>query len=63
MGARAPSAFFVGDRYSIADIALYAYMHVAHEGGFDLSDRPNVSAWLARVANQTGNIAIDDAMS
>ena len=57
------SAFFVGGRYSIADVALYAYTHVAHEGGFDLSGRPNVSAWLARVANQPGNIAIDDATS
>jgi glutathione S-transferase len=52
--------FFVGDRYSIADIALYAYTHVAHEGGFDLSDRPNVMAWLARVASQPGAIAIND---
>jgi glutathione S-transferase len=57
------SAFFVGDQYSIADIALYAYTHVAHEGGFDLSGRPNLNAWLARVADQPGNIAIDDAMS
>ena len=53
--------FFVADRYSIADIALYAYTHVAHEGGFDLSDRPNVTAWLARVAAQPGAIAITDA--
>ena len=54
------SAFFVGDRYSIADIALYAYTHVAHQGGFDLSGRPKVRAWLARVANQPGNVAIGD---
>jgi glutathione S-transferase len=53
-------AFFVGDRYSIADIALYAYTHVAHEGGFDLSSRPSVSAWLARAAEQPGMISIDD---
>ena len=57
------NAFFVGDHYSIADIALYAYTHVAHEGGFDLSGRPNVRAWLARVAKQPGNVAIDDALS
>jgi len=53
--------FFVGDRYSIADIALYAYTHVAHEGGFDLTSRPNVTGWLARVASQPGAIAITDA--
>ncbi len=51
--------FFVGDRYSIADIALYAYTHVAHEAGFDLSNRPNLTAWLARIADQPGMIAID----
>ena len=45
-------SFFVDERYSIADIALYAYTHVADEGGFDLTSRPNVAAWLARVASQ-----------
>jgi glutathione S-transferase len=44
--------FFVGNRYSIADIALYAYTHVAHEGGHDLSPYPHVNAWLKRVATQ-----------
>ena len=53
-------AFFVAGRYSIADMSLYAYTHVAHEGGFDLSSRPNVTAWLARVASQPGTVAIDD---
>jgi len=52
--------FFVGHCYSIADIALYAYTHVAHEGGFDLSARPNLTAWLARVAGQPGTVKIDD---
>jgi len=42
--------FLAGDTYSIADIALYAYTHVAHEGGFSLDAYPNVRAWLARVA-------------
>jgi len=55
--------FFVGNRYSIADIALYAYTHVAHEGGFDLSRRPNVTAWLVRVASQPGAVAIADVES
>ena len=50
--------FFVGDRYSIADIALYAYTHVAHEGGFDLGRFPAVRAWLQRVATQPGHIPI-----
>ena len=51
--------YFVGDRYSIADVALYAYTHVAHEGGFDLDGYPAISAWLDRVANQPGHITID----
>jgi glutathione S-transferase len=42
--------YFVGDGLSLADIALYAYTHVAEEGGFRLSAYPNVQAWLARVA-------------
>jgi glutathione S-transferase len=50
--------FFVANAYSIADIALYAYTHVAHEGGFDLAPFPAVRAWLARVAAQPGHIAI-----
>jgi glutathione S-transferase len=43
--------FFANDAYSIADIALFAYTHVAHEGGFDLSDYPNLNEWLDRVRN------------
>jgi glutathione S-transferase len=50
--------FFVGGRYSIADIALYAYTHVAHEGGFDLSNYPNVRAWLERVRGQPKHVPI-----
>jgi glutathione S-transferase len=50
--------FFVGDRYSITDIALYAYTHVAHEGGFDLGRFPAVRAWLQRVAAQPGHIPL-----
>jgi len=51
--------FFVGERYSIADIALYAYTHEAHEGGFDLSQYPAVVAWLKRVSEQPGHITIN----
>jgi glutathione S-transferase len=50
--------FFVGDRYSIADIALYAYTHVAEEGGFDLGSFPSINAWLERVAAQPGHVPI-----
>jgi glutathione S-transferase len=50
--------FFVGDHYSIADIALYAYTHVADEGGFDLNGFPAVLAWLERVSSQPGYIPI-----
>jgi glutathione S-transferase len=42
--------YFVAEQYSIADIALYGYTHVAHEGGFDMSRYPNIARWLARVA-------------
>ena len=48
--------WFAGGRYTIADIALYAYTHVAHEGGFDLSAYPAVRAWLDRVAAQPGHV-------
>jgi glutathione S-transferase len=50
--------FFVAGRYTIADIALYAYTHVAHEGGFDLSPYPALNAWLARVREQPRHIPI-----
>ena len=52
--------FLVGERYSVADISLYAYTHVAHEGGFDLSPYPWIGAWLQRVAAQPGHIKITD---
>ena len=52
--------FLVGERYSIADISLYAYTHVAPEGGFSLEPYPAVRDWLARVAAQPGHIAITD---
>jgi glutathione S-transferase len=45
----AESSFFVANRYTIADIALYAYTHVCDQGGFDLGPYPAVRAWLARV--------------
>ena len=51
--------FFVDNRYTIADIALYAYAHVAHESDFDLTPFPAVRSWLKRVAEQSGYVAMD----
>ena len=45
---------------TLADIALYAYTHVAAEGGFDLGPYEAISGWLARVASQPGHVPIDD---
>lgn len=50
--------FFVDDRYGLADIALYAYTHVAHEGEFDLSKYVNINAWMDRVADQPKHVTI-----
>ena len=47
-------AFLLGGRYTIADIALYGYTHVAHEAGLPMVDFPAVEAWLERVAHQPG---------
>ena len=47
--------FFVAS-YSIADIALFAYTHVSHEGGFPLDDFPKLCGWIERVKRQPGFI-------
>ncbi|MEA5596154.1 glutathione S-transferase family protein, partial [Rivularia sp. UHCC 0363] len=52
--------FFVAQRYTIADIALFAYTHVADEGGFDLSKFKAILAWIERVKAQHGYIEIGD---
>jgi glutathione S-transferase len=52
--------YLVGGRFSIADIALYAYTHVAPEGGFSLTPYPAIREWLVRVASQPGHIPISD---
>lgn len=52
-------AWFAGDGFSLADIALYAYTHVADEGGFALADYPSVTDWLARVAALPGHVTLD----
>jgi glutathione S-transferase len=51
----ARNSFFVAERYTIADIALYAYTHVADEGGFDLSPFAAIRRWLDRVRSQPGH--------
>jgi glutathione S-transferase len=51
--------WLVGDRPTLADIALYAYTHVAEEGGFRLGDYPAVQAWLGRIAAEPGYLALD----
>jgi glutathione S-transferase len=58
-GSLRRSEFLVGDAYSIADISLYAYTHVAHEGGFELESYPAIRTWLERVAAQPRHVAID----
>ncbi len=50
--------YLVGEQYSIADIALYAYTHVADEGGFDLGPYPAIRAWLARVASHPRHVGM-----
>ena len=55
------SKWFVGDEPSIADIALYAYTHVADEGGFDLANYPAVGSWLDRVAELPNHVLMNPA--
>jgi len=50
--------WLVGSGYTVADIALYAYTHVAGDGGFDLAKYPGISRWLARVAAPTGSFRV-----
>jgi len=57
--ARTP--FLAGDGYTVADIALYAYTHVADEGGFDLAAFPAVRGWLARIATLPGHVTMAEA--
>ncbi|MGY2290012.1 glutathione S-transferase family protein [Pseudomonas sp. SDO528_S397] len=53
--------YLVGEQFSIADVALYAYTHVAHEGGFDVSAYPAVQAWIERVASHPRHVAMLDS--
>ena len=54
--ARTP--YLVGEHYSIADVTLYAYTHVAHQGGFDLAAHPSIQAWLSRVASHPRHVTM-----
>lgn len=54
------STFMAGDEFTLADIALYAYTHVAGEGGFELASYPAVRAWLARVAARPRHVPMSD---
>lgn len=51
--------WLVGDAFSIADVSLYAYTHLAEEGGFDLGPYPAVRAWLERVASRPGHVPLE----
>ena len=57
-GHLATRQFFVSERYSIADIALYAYTHVAPDGGLELTAYPKVREWMARVAAQPNYVQL-----
>jgi len=56
----ANSDYLVGERLSTADIALYAYTHVAHEGGFSLDGYPGICRWLRRVEAEPGYITMQE---
>ncbi|MCP4323954.1 MAG: glutathione S-transferase family protein [Psychromonas sp.] len=52
--------YLVGSQLTIADISLYAYTHVAFEGGFDLSIYPAITAWMKRIQDEPLYISMDD---
>ncbi len=53
-----PRAFLTGERYTVADISLYAYTHVAPEAGLPLDDYPSLRVWLQRVKDQPGHVSM-----
>jgi len=54
--------FFVGNKYSIADISLYAYTHVADEGGFALNEYANIQAWIERMESNPKHLTMHQCM-
>ena len=53
------SKYLVNDQYTIADISLYAYTHVAHEGGFDLAEYNEIQKWMARIASEPRHVTME----
>lgn len=53
------SPYLVGNNCTIADISLYAYTHVAHEGGFDLGNYAGINGWLKRIVSMDGYVGMD----
>jgi len=51
--------YLVGSHLSVADISLYGYTHVAHEGGFDLSGYPGIQAWLQRISAERRYVGME----
>lgn len=58
-GQLARTPYIAGDAYTIADVSLYAYTHVAHEGGFDLSGYGAITRWIERVASHPRHVPMD----
>ena len=56
--AKAEGGWFVGGRLTLADICLFAYTHVADEGGFDLNEWPHVQTWCKKLAAHSGFVAM-----
>jgi glutathione S-transferase len=54
-------AFLTGEHFTIADISLYAYTHVAHEGRFDLGNYPAIQRWITNISHTENYISMDDA--
>jgi len=52
--------YFVGERTTVADLALYAHTHVAQEGEFELGGFPHLIDWLARIAGEPGHLKIEE---
>jgi len=55
------SRYLIGERLTIADISLYAYTHVAHEGGFSLDEFPEIRRWLAAIERHPRHVAMTSA--
>ena len=55
------TSYLVGDQLTIADISLYGYTHVAHEGGFDLSKYPHVRSWIQKISSHPKYVGMDAA--